>query len=1332
MAEYQRPTKKALCRGVNLRLPVDALPEGKWPRLENVRPTFDLEITSRPGLSAVGTGFASPVVNSVTQLDDPTTFASQPYLRLAANGTDLYAGTTGAFAVIESGFSGNPLIFVPVTPEASPQPWMYVADSGQLRKVRVDSTVYGVGFAPPNTAPTASLQVANVNTISDFNAVGPWLLAGTVAGAPTLQTRVNTTIARILYDSGSTGWASVELTAMTQDVQPGIFLTFAAAETALVQEVKRAIATTTIGSITYDSGSTGLCTIQPAASVSEGDLDGPFPGGGKRSSLREDQDPAPIERGARSRIFDLAADCLILLGGSEAVRILSVTTGPDGIQSLRCSTTGTSAAGDALAGLASIRVYLSGTRAAGNTVTTSNLRNVLTPPVPAGASMTGGIQATLAANLSLIGARPTQPDDEIHLSIKISNLQQVTDGRIYFDVDSATNDFTRNYYMYTFRPSDLVPAVQQTNAGATQSVTSARTTAYQRNQIDQRTPPSQDMDGVGKDVTQSDVGVDNPLAGGAGTTAAGAVSGQMGAGVSQWSELRFKVHQLTRVGSDTSRTLANVAAVEIIVNAQATAALTIDYDALWIGGSYGADVGTIGAPIVYCYRPRSSVTGNRGNPSPAMRSGVSPRRQGVLVTTSQYPDAECDIIDWYRLGGALTTWKFVASTENSTTPTLFDQYPDDVLASNPGLEVDCYQPWPTTDLPATAVVNVSGTAVSWVSGDKFKTNWAAGTSIQINGVYYALYAQPSSDSFLEIVENAGTITNGTFFIAEPLLLGTPLPTWWGDYQGTYFACGDANNPGNVYWTKANSPDVTSDVNSLLVTSPATPLVNGIMWDRRPFVFSSMDLFLLERQAIGSVTEFRATLTPCGAGLWSRYAMCVGEKGIYFLTKDGIRVTAGGESVSVTDSDLYPLFPHEGIPGQAVNGYYPPDMTATTSLQLSAQDGYVYFDYLDTQGTSRTLVFAEDLGAWLPDRYATGVGSRFATTGESEHRMLVGTRDNRLVEVSTTTTDMGVDIACSVRTPSETMGDPRILKQFGDIMFDGNANSGAGFTVTPGYNLYTALATPSTVLAAAAARDQALIDIASGGGYLARDIALNIAWVAQASIAPTFFQWQPAFLMKSDASDKRGTDWMNCGYDGAKFVQGLVLRCDTFGQTRTVQVQFDGGQVGATLTVNHNGEIEKPYSFDPFIGHLVRLVPTDANDWMLLDMRWVYEPSPEATTVWRTQQTTHDLPGYQHIRDGYLAYMSVSDVTLTIRVDSVVHVYTFPSTGGINGNNYAKVYFPVAAVKGKYVVYALSSADPFRVFLRDTEIRVKPWGSGESYAVVRPFGDTSRDNGGARI
>lgn len=1332
MAEYQRPTKKALCRGVNLRLPVDAMPEGKYPRLLNVRPTYDLEIATRQGLSTLGVDFLSPVLHSVGQLDDPTTFASQPIRRFAGAGTDLYSGVTGSFTVLASGFSGNPLVFVPVTPEASPQPWMYIADSGKLVKVQVDGTVYGVGFAPPGTPPAAALQAPSYNLISDMEAVGPWALAGAVAGAPAAVARVNTTIARILYDSGNTGWASVQLTAQDGNTQPGIFLTFAGAETALVQSVKAAIATTTIGSITYDSGGTGLCTIQPVASVASGDLDGPLPGGGKRSSLREDEDiPEPGSRGVRSRVFDLAADCMILLAGAEAVRILSVTVGPDGIQSLRCSTTGARAAGDALAGLTSIRVFLTGTRAAGNTVTTNFLRNTLTPPAPAPASMTGGIQAVLAANLALIGGRPTQPEDEIHLSVRISNLQQVTEGRIYFDVDAATNDFTRNYYFYTFRPSDLVAAVQQTNAGNTQSVVSARTTAFQRNQIDQRTSPTLDGDG-GRDVTQSDVGVDNPQAGGAGTTATGAVSGQVGAGVSQWAELRFKVKDLTRVGSDMSRTLANVAAVEILVTAQATAALTVDYDALWIGGAYGPDVGTIGAPIIYCYCPRSSVTGNKGNPSPAMRSGVSPRRQGVVVRCAQYSNAECDLIDWYRLGGALTTWKFVASTANSATPTLTDQFPDDVLASMPGLEVDNFQPWPTTDVPATSVVNVTGTTVKWVSGDVFKTNWAPGTAIQINGIYYSLYATPTSATFLELVENAGTQANASFFIAEPLLLGTPLPTWWGDYQGFYFACGDRNNPGVVYWTKGNSPDVTSDVNSLLVSSPSTPLMNGCIFNRQPYVFSSDDLFRLDLQPIGSVTQFRATLTPCMCGLWSRYALAVGQKGIYFVTKDGISVTAGGESVSITDADLYPLFPHEGVPGVAVNGYNPPDMTATTSLQLTAQDGYIYFDYLDTTGASRTLVYSEgDGGGWFPDVYQCGVASRYATSGPGEHRMLVGARDARMMQISPVRQDGSLAYTCSFRTPSEAMGDPRILKQFGDFMFDADADSaGAGITVTPGYNLYTAVDVPSTVLVGHPGRTQVVIDIKNGAGYLARDLALDVSWLSGVS-APTFFQWQPSFIPKSDASDKRATDWINCGYDGAKFVQGFILRADTFGQTRTVQVQYDGGTVGATLAINHNGEVEKPYSFAPFIGHLVRLIPTDAFDWMLLDMRWVMEPSPEATTTWKTQPTTHDLSGYQHLRDGYLAYMSTDPVTLVISVDGVDYTYTFAGTGGITGSSYAKIYFPMVAAKGRWFTYTLTSASAFRVFLRDTEIRVKPWGSGESYAVVRPFGDISRESG-ARI
>lgn len=78
--------------------------------------------------------------------------------------------------------------------------------------------------------------------------------------------------------------------------------------------------------------------------------------------------------------------------------------------------------------------------------------------------------------------------------------------------------------------------------------------------------------------------------------------------------------------------------------------------------------------------------------------------------------------------------------------------------------------WPTTTLrPVNAVVvrftagyatyagviDTSGTAVTWVSGDKFSTGWTAGKSIVINGVTYSVASVTSAEA-LVLTATAGT------------------------------------------------------------------------------------------------------------------------------------------------------------------------------------------------------------------------------------------------------------------------------------------------------------------------------------------------------------------------------------------------------------------------------------------------------------------------------------------------------------------------------------------------------------------------------------------------
>lgn len=233
--------------------------------------------------------------------------------------------------------------------------------------------------------------------------------------------------------------------------------------------------------------------------------------------------------------------------------------------------------------------------------------------------------------------------------------------------------------------------------------------------------------------------------------------------------------------------------------------------------------------------------------------------------------------------------------------------------------------------------------------------------------------------------------------------------------------------------------------------------------------------------------------------------------------------------------------------------------------------------------------------------------------------------------------------------------------------------------------------------------------------------------------PKLYFWEPAFLDRPEDTEQRATDWEDGGIEGAKFLQGFTLECDTQGVDKVIKVQGDQADL-QTYTINHDGQQIKPYVFDPTqIASLLRIISPDGVDWRYFGVRWIWEPVPELVTYYETQGTTHDLSGYQFLKDGYIALISTADVTLTINVDGTNFVYTIPSTSGLYKKNY--ILFGIngstgQTLKGKLYTYILESEAGFRLFQKDCEVRVHAWGSGD-YTVRQPFGETSRVYG-ARI
>lgn len=1393
------PSKKPIrmvCRGVCLNCPTDLMPQSKFAILENVRSWTDGVIESRTGLTAIANVItSSTVVHSVRRLNDDV---AGGFVRVVGTGTKMATGTT-SFTSRSTGYSGNPLGLLPLRPDQSPNPWMYVSDSSKMNKVLQAGTVHSIGVPAPTAAPTAVLGPPVFSNKESFDsyantaALQAVWKAGGDAADPTLELRVDpasVTVNRILYDTGSTGWCSIQPDNIF-GVNPGMFLNLdnaGANEIVIVENVYSGSTATTIGAIIYDSGSSGLCSITLVAPVKQ-----------------------------------IRTNSLLRIAGAETVRVLSVTPGPEGTECLRCSTTGTRAATNSIQAITSFRCYTAATIVAAEQVRSRVMQSVCT-------HSTGKGTLTLTAPLDFSifsSVLATQSNDYIHAGVWVSDMANLVEGKIYFDVnireelvtsgdflpgsdsdwtkgtgwvigttgvatktagtasdleqdisviegvtydvvysltitagsifarvggtdgivrdmDGVPRDnsaftetikagsgatlrlefvadssfagiidvvsvkeqaFAENYYFYSFRPGDLTPVIKGTATVLANDNTltrnelvereNKRARAAQQAAIQARDERIAREGGRWKDVaytaTETYIVIDpaierrnrqmiglfganpanlpdpgreesrevtryrserdlsplpeiplerflqpidpGPLENEPGGTMAYAVhQEQIGTGDAQWFEMKFRFADLTRVGTDQSRTLEDVALTR--VEFEITADTTFRVDSIYTEGGFGPDMGTLGMPYLYRYRARVSTTGARSNPSPVMRAGIQAFREQMVVTLANHPTAEVDKLDIERFGGNLADWHYVGTVADGSSPAFTDTFADDTIVVNGPLSVGNFQPWAVIDSPVSGTgTTVAGTSLH-DSGSPFNTSWAPGTMIKINGIKHVIY-RVRSTSLLETVQNAGSGSSPVWEVDEPVLLQQSLHGLFGPLEGIVFGCGDAKNPGRLYWMNPNSFDSTRDSNWVDVTSPSEPLQNGVIWDGRGYVWSTERLFAIF-PALGQLIPFRIVEVPSGRGLFAKWAFTGQSAGegpkVWYLAKDGIYEWDGGESVSITDDDLYPLFPHEGIAGVAVNGFNPPDFTDTNDLRLSYHNKWLYFDYNDTGGARRTLACFLPTRAWFPDVYTPGVVVHYGEEGDGITTLLAGGEDATTSKIYTVTgtVDGSTNISAHVRTGAMDGGDPRTGKFYSDFILDTDTD-GENVVCTLGFDHYASTLGTFSINNSTRARVQT--DINSGDGKYAFNIALDMTW-ATSSTSPKIYFWEPWIEVTSD---------------------------------------------------------------------------------ILAD--------------WITQETSHGLPGFQHIRDVYIELISSANVSFIVDVDDqeviTPQTYTIASTGGAR----RKVYVPVGILKGKIFNYHLSSANPFRLFANGCEVRVKSWGDGSSYQIVRPFGDPQSSVGG---
>jgi hypothetical protein len=471
-----------------------------------------------------------------------------------------------------------------------------------------------------------------------------------------------------------------------------------------------------------------------------------------------------------------------------------------------------------------------------------------------------------------------------------------------------------------------------------------------------------------------------------------------------------------------------------------------------------------GAQYRYVYR--SSATGALSNPSPASAQQLASVLANTVSATPS-TDPQVDKIDFYRLDSAITNYTYVGTGPNSNAP-FSDTLLDSAIVANPTLAFDNFEPFPTIDLQRSGTVNVGPNgAVTWVSGDQFNTRWLPGTIVIIGsslanpnqGTAFQLYNRPTSATQMLVFSEqlvGGVATsiypvqgNGLFYqIAQPFLAAQPLPYLWGptDNVSYFFGCGDPLRPGTLYWCKGNNPDSAPETNQQDVTSPSEPLQNGRIVNGIGMVFSTERAWLIFPNFFNALATVDGTLGSTWSlqeaisdrGLYLPNCICVnGGKDVYFRTKDGISVSYGGQGAeSITEQDLFNLFPHEGFtPVPIARGpfiVYPPDDTQPYAQKLNAAQGYIYYDYLaNVNGveTPQTLVYDTRTKGWVVDVYQYPTILHVLEEGPNVNNTLTSNTDGSVRPFTRTGSETGCVIFL---TGAFNAGDTRNQKHWGDL------------------------------------------------------------------------------------------------------------------------------------------------------------------------------------------------------------------------------------------------------------------------------------------------------------
>lgn len=477
----------------------------------------------------------------------------------------------------------------------------------------------------------------------------------------------------------------------------------------------------------------------------------------------------------------------------------------------------------------------------------------------------------------------------------------------------------------------------------------------------------------------------------------------------------------------------------------------------------------------------------------------------------------------------------------------------------------------------------------------------AHTTISVNNVNVSIF-----DGFADIIDNIGDAVLETQPILEldndqPVTsistLNQPLPFIWGPVglEARLLGVGDPNRPECVYFSKPGNPDAWPPENFLEVSDPGTPMVAGCTYNTRVYAFSRERVYELVEGVVPTAV-FAPFPTPSAHGLFTPWGLAIGPA-IYFVAKDGIYETTGGQENSIVENDIKPIFPTYDTPGQAVETYDAVDMTQPDLIRLTYYNSELYFVYQGVNsGTLQLLIYDILKKRWRGAAYATYASVPYAEPNTTSS-LLLGMQTGSLYE-NGGNQDPGPSgqtaISCSLRTGAHDQGMPLNQKQYGNVIFDldpGGASLTSPVTITPLINGETA--SEAALVVTGTGRQQIPLDLSD---YFAFNTEFQITWqgtpIAGGNVvAPVLYQYDILYFLEPVSV----THWQSqpTSFEFPGFVHlrdGYIAIRSNVDVTLTMTIDTGAAQVVQTYTIpSTSGARRKVYvQFDANKGLLYQL------------------------------------------------------------------------------------------------------------------------------------------------